>query len=43
MIYINGIRASKEDLKRLAEDLKKGGDVEIKTTKKGNTAITTKF
>ena len=43
MTYINGIKASKADLERLAKDLENGGEVEIKTTKKGNTAITTKF
>ena len=44
MIYINGIKASKSDIKRLCEDLKNGKHrATAHTTKKGNFAIVTKF
>jgi hypothetical protein len=45
MIYINGIRASKKDLKRLVEEVRNGRAAikSIRTTSKGATAITTEF
>lgn len=44
MIYINGIKASKKDIKRLSADLKNGKQrATAHTTKKGNLAIITKF
>lgn len=42
MIYINGIKASKEDLKILMKHLKEGKTrATAHTTKKGNLAIVT--
>lgn len=43
MIYINGIKASKTDLKTLAEYVNNGKIkiLSITTTKKGNTSIKT--
>jgi hypothetical protein len=44
MIYINGTKASKKDIQRLAEDLKNGKQrATAHTTKKGNFAIVTKY
>lgn len=44
MIYINGIKASKADIKRLCEDLKNGKNrATAHTTKNGNLAIVTEF
>jgi hypothetical protein len=44
MIYINGIRASKADFKRLLQDLKNGKQrAKAHTTKNGNLAIITEF
>lgn len=44
MIYINGIRATKADIKRLLEDLKNGKNrATAHTTKSGALAITTEF
>jgi hypothetical protein len=44
MIYINGVKASKNDIKRLCEDLKNGKQrATAHTTKSGNLAIVTKF
>lgn len=41
-IYINGIKASKKDLKRLFQDIKNGiTTATAHTTKKGNFAIIT--
>lgn len=44
MIYINGIKASKADIKRLLQDLKNGTQrATAHTTKSGNLAIVTEF
>lgn len=44
MIYINGIKASKADIKRLLQDLKNGTQrATAHTTKGGNLAIITEF
>lgn len=44
MIYINGIKASKADVKRLLADLKNGKQrATAHTTKGGNLAIITEF
>lgn len=44
MIYINGIKASKADIKRLLQDLKNGTQkATAHTTKGGSLAITTEF
>ena len=44
MIYINGTKASKSDIKRLSEDLKNGKNrATAHTTKRGNLAIITEF
>jgi hypothetical protein len=44
MIYINGIKATKNDIKRLLADLKNGKNrATAHTTKKGNLAIITEF
>lgn len=44
MIYINGIKASKADVKRLLADLKTGKQkATAHTTKSGALAITTEF
>jgi hypothetical protein len=44
MIYINGIKASKNDIKRLLKDLKNGTQrAKAHTTKNGNLAIITEF
>lgn len=44
MIYINGVKASKNDIKRLLKDLKNGTQTATAhTTKKGNLAIVTEF
>lgn len=44
MIYINGIKASKADIKRLLADLKNGTQrATAHTTKGGNLAIVTEF
>jgi hypothetical protein len=44
MIYINGIKATKNDIKRLLEDLKNGTQrATAHTTKGGALAITTEF
>lgn len=44
MIYINGIRASKADVRRLLQDLKNGKQrATAHTTKSGNLAIVTEF
>jgi hypothetical protein len=44
MIYINGIKASKADVKRLLADLKNGTQrATAHTTKGGNLAIITEF
>lgn len=42
MIYINGIKATADDLKRLDAEIKKGSAtiIEIKKTSKGATALT---
>jgi hypothetical protein len=42
MIYINGVKASKQDLKKLLLDIEKGTTklLNIRTTKKGATALT---
>ena len=42
MIYINGVRASKKDLKKLLSDVEKGTTklLNIRTTKKGAAALT---
>jgi hypothetical protein len=44
MIYINGKKATKADIKRLTADLKSGKQrATAHSTKKGNLAIVTKF
>jgi hypothetical protein len=44
MIYINGIKATKSDIKRLLKDLKNGTQrATAHTTKSGNLAIVTEF
>lgn len=44
MIYINGTKATKNDIKRLLEDLKNGTQTATAhTTKGGALAITTEF
>jgi hypothetical protein len=44
MIYINGIKATKSDIKRLLQDLKNGKQrATAHTTKSGNLAIVTEF
>jgi hypothetical protein len=44
MIYINGIKASKAEIKRLLADLKNGTQkATAHTTKRGALAITTEF
>jgi hypothetical protein len=44
MIYINGIRASKADFKRLLQDLKNGKQrATAHTTRSGALAIVTEF
>lgn len=44
MIYINGIKATKNDIKRLLQDLKNGTQrATAHTTKSGALAITTEF
>ena len=44
MIYINSIKATKSDIKRLLRDLKNGKQrATAHTTKKGNFAIVTKY
>jgi hypothetical protein len=44
MIYINGTKASKNDIRRLLEDLKNGTQrATAHTTKSGALAITTEF
>lgn len=44
MIYINGIKASKADIKRLLHDLKNGKNrATAHTTKSGNFALVTEF
>lgn len=44
MIYINGTKASKNDIKRLLQDLKNGTQrATAHTTKRGNLAIITEF
>ena len=44
MIYINGIKASKNDIKRLLHDLKNGTQkATAHTTKRGALAIVTEF
>jgi hypothetical protein len=44
MIYINGIKASMADIKRLLQDLKNGKNrATAHTTKRGNLAIVTEF
>lgn len=44
MIYINGTKASKNDVKRLLADLKAGKQrAKAHTTKSGNLAIITEF
>lgn len=44
MVYINGIKATKNDIKRLLEDLKNGTQrATAHTTKSGNFAIVTEF
>ena len=44
MIYINGTKASKADVKRLLQDLKSGKQrAKAHTTKNGNLAIITEF
>jgi translation initiation factor 1 (eIF-1/SUI1) len=44
MIYINGIKASKADIKRLLKDLKNGKQrATAHTTRRGNLAIVTEF
>jgi hypothetical protein len=44
MIYINGVKATKSDIKRLLQDLKNGKNrATAHTTKKGNFAIVTEF
>ena len=44
MIYINGTKASKNDIKRLLQDLKNGKNrATAHTTKNGNLAIITEF
>ena len=44
MIYINGTKATKNDIKRLTADLKNGKQrATAHTTKRGNLAIVTKF
>lgn len=44
MIYINGIKATKNDIKRLLADLKNGTQrATAHTTKSGNLAIVTEF
>jgi hypothetical protein len=44
MIYINGAKATKNDIKRLLEDLKNGKQrATAHTTKGGALAITTEF
>ena len=44
MIYINGKKASKADVKRLLSDLKNGKNrATAHTTKRGNLAIITEF
>lgn len=44
MIYINGTKATKSDIKRLLKDLKNGTQTATAhTTKNGNLAIITEF
>jgi hypothetical protein len=44
MIYINGTKATKKDIKRLLADLKAGKQrAKAHTTKNGNLAIITEF
>jgi hypothetical protein len=44
MIYINGYKASKADLKRLLKDIKSGKQyATATTTRRGALAITTKY
>jgi hypothetical protein len=44
MIYINGVKASKADIKRLLQDLKNGTQTATAhTTKSGALAIVTEF
>lgn len=44
MIYINGVKATKSDIKRLFEDIKNGTQrATAHTTKGGNLAIVTEF
>ena len=44
MIYINGTKATKSDIKRLLSDLKNGTQrAKAHTTKSGNLAIVTEF
>ena len=44
MIYINGTKATKNDIKRLLKDLKNGTQrATAHTTKNGNFAIVTKY
>jgi hypothetical protein len=44
MIYINGTKATKADIKRLLQDLKNGTQrATAHTTKSGNLAIVTEF
>lgn len=43
MIYINGTKATKNDVKRLLEDLKNGKQRATARTKNGITEIATKF
>jgi hypothetical protein len=44
MIYINGTKATKSDIKRLLQDLKNGTQrATAHTTKSGNLAIVTEF
>ena len=44
MIYINGIKASKKDIKALEKWIKEGKTIAYgKVTKKGNLAIRTSF
>ena len=44
MIYINGVKASKADIRRLLKDLKNGKQkATAHTTKRGNLAIIAEF
>ena len=45
MIYINGVKASAADVRRLREDIRKGKNriISKRKTKKGATAIKTEF